>query len=147
MSSQGSLTLFNISWIFWSKNKHLVLFTVFLNYFQSTRLLVDLYFSRPLLQLMFYQLFEYLEILIIFEFFSQVLLIALANESTAFSSDSTLVRKEVSIIVMFLIMSLMNTFSSALSLMIEHFLLRIYCFSIGILMVKEVWSKTSLHSG
>ena len=73
----------------------------------------------------------------IFEFFSQVLSIALANELMVFSSDSILVRKKVSIIVIFLIMSLINIFSSILPLMIEHFLLRIYHFSIGIVMVRE----------
>ena len=146
MSSQRSLALFDISWIFWSKNMCLVLFTIFLNCFQSTKLLDNLYFSRFLLQFISHQLFECLEMLTIFEFFSQALLIAKVNESMVILSDSTSVRLEVSMVIKSLIISLMNAFSSTLPLAIKHFLLWICCSLIGIEMVSGVWSNDNLHS-
>jgi len=54
MSFHSPPFLFEISWIFWSKNNYFVLLTVFLNCFQSSNLLVDLYFSRSLLQFRFH---------------------------------------------------------------------------------------------
>ena len=59
----------------------------------------------------------------IFELFSQALSMAVANEVTVFSSNLKLVSIEESIVEMLLITSLMNTFSFALSLAIEYFLL------------------------
>ena len=59
----------------------------------------------------------------IFELFSQALSMAVANELTVFSSNLKLVSIEESIVEMLLITSLMNTFSFALSLAIEYFLL------------------------
>lgn len=50
---------------------------------------------------------------------------AVVNESMAFSSDLKSVRMEMLMVVISLIMSLMNTFSSALLLVIEGFLIRI----------------------
>ena len=67
---------------------------------------------------------------------------AVAKESTAFSSDSTLVRKE-----MLLIKSLMNAFSFILPLVIVHFLLWICRSLSGIEMVRGAWSNNNLHSG
>ena len=87
MSSQDPLFLFDISWIFWLKNKCLVLLTVFLNCFQSSSFLINLYFSRSLLQFKSHQLFECLVTLTIFEFFSHVFSMALTNELTTFSSE------------------------------------------------------------
>ena len=92
ISFQGPLALFDISWIFWSKNNHLVHLTVFLNCFQSAKLLIVLYFSKSLLQLVFHQLFKCFKILMILEFLSQALSIALANESMIFSTDLVLDR-------------------------------------------------------
>ena len=59
----------------------------------------------------------------IFEFFSQALSMAIAKKSTAFSSNLTLVRIEVSMDKILLIKSLMNTFSSVLFLAIVCILL------------------------
>jgi len=57
----------------------------------------------------------------IFEFFSQALLMAKMNELMAFLSDLMSVKLEVLMVVMSLIMFLMNAFSSTLPLIIEHF--------------------------
>ena len=143
MSSQDSLFLFNISWIFWLKNEYLVLLTIFLNYFQSSSLLVDLHFSKSLLQFKSHQLFECLVILMIFEFFSYVSLMALVNELTIFSSESMLVKLLVLIVLIFLIKSLIKDFSSTLPLMIEYFLLWTYSSTIGIVTVRGAWSEHS----
>ena len=147
MSSQDFLFLFNISWIFWSKNECLVLLTVFLNFFQSSSLLVNLYFSRSLLQFKFHQLFKYLVILTIFEFFSHIFSMALANELTIFLSESMSVRLLVLIVLIFLIKFLMKNFSSTLPLMIEHFLLWMCSSTICIVTVRGVWSEDSCQSG
>ena len=118
-----------------------------MNCFQSARLLVDLWFSRSLLQFISYQLFECLEILTIFEFFSQALSMVVVKELTVFSSDLMLVRIEVLIDMMLLIKSLMNTFPSALPLAIVCFLLWIYRSLNGVEMVRGAWSNDNLHSG
>jgi len=57
----------------------------------------------------------------IFDFFFQALLMAIENESMIFSSDLMSDKLEVLIVEMFLIISLMNDFSSVLSLAIEYF--------------------------
>ena len=146
ISSHGPLDLNKISWIFWSKKECLVFFTVFLNCFQSAKLLIDLWFSRSLLQFISHQLFECLEILTIFEFFSQALSIVVMKELTAFSSNLISVRIEVLIDKMLLIKSLMNTFPSALLLAIVCFLLWI-CRSLNrVEMVRGAWSNDNLHS-
>ena len=147
MSSHDPLFLFEISWIFWSKNDHFILLTIFLNCFQSSNLLVDLYLLRFILQFESYQLFECLVILMIFEFLSHVLLMALAIELITFSSDSTLVKLFESIDLIALIKLLMKDFSSLLSLIIKHFLFWTYSSIIGIVMVSGVWSKNKYQSG
>ena len=82
----------------------------------------------------------------IFEFFSQVLLIAKANKLTVISSNLMSIILEMSMVVKFLIMSLMNIFSSILLLAIEYFLLWICCSLIEIEIVSEAWFNNNLHS-
>jgi len=86
MRSHGPPFLFVISWIFWSKNEHFVLLTIFLNCFQSSKLLVNLYFSRSLLQFKSHQLFEYMVILTIFEFLFYISSMVLASKLMTFST-------------------------------------------------------------
>jgi len=137
ISSQSPLALFNVSWIFWSKNKYLMLLTVFLNCFQSATLLVNLYFSKSLLQLVFHQLFEYLKILTILEFLFQVFSKIQANKLTIFSRDLISDRLKTLMKKMSLIKSLINDISFSLSLLIEHLQLSVYYSSIGIIIVRE----------
>jgi len=143
ISFQGPLALFNISWIFWSKNNCLVYLTVFL---KSAKLLVNLYFSKSLLQLISHQLFKCLEILIILKFLFQALSMVLANKMMTFSRDLVLDSLEVLMNEMSLIKSLMNDFSSLLSLTIECLQLLMCCFLIEIVTVREAWSDNNLHS-
>ena len=93
--------------------------TVFLNCFQSAKLLVDLNFSKFLLQFESHQLLECFEMLMILEFFSQDLSMTLMNESMAFSNKHISDILEVSMNEIFLIRFLMNDFSSLLSLEID----------------------------
>jgi len=122
MRSHSPPFLFMISWIFWSKNECFILLTVFLNFFQSSKLLVNLYFLRSLLQFKSYQLFECMVILTIFKFLSYVSSMMLASKLTTFSNNSTLVKLFVSIALISLIKLLMKDFSFSLPLMIDCFL-------------------------
>ena len=138
--------MFNISWIFWLKNKCLVYLTVFLNCFQSARLWVDLYFSKSLLQLKSHQFFKYLEILIILEFLSQAYSTVLANNSMTFSRAMMSDKLKVSIDEISLIKFLMNDFSFLLSLVMDYLWFSEYYSLIGMVTVREAWSNNSLHS-
>ena len=122
MRFYGHPFLFAISWIFWSKNKCFVLLTVFLNFFQSSKLLVDLYFSRSLLQFKSHQLFKCMVILTIFKFLSHISSMVLASKLTTFSSNLTSVKLFVSMALISLIKLLIKDFSSPLPLTINCFL-------------------------
>ena len=139
--------LFMISWIFWSKNECFILLTVFLNCFQSSKLLVDLYFSRSLLQFKSHQLFKYMVILTIFEFLFYISSMVLASKLMTFSSDSTLVKLFVSIALISLIKSLMKDFSFLLPLMIDCFLFWTYFLMIGMVIVSGAWSEDKCQLG
>ena len=119
--------------------------TIFLNCFQSARLWVNLYFSKSLLQLKSHQLFECLEILMILEFLSQAYSTVLVNNSTIFFRTMVSDRLEVLMNTISLIKFLMNDFSSLLSLVIDCLWFSEYS-SIGIVIVRGVWSDNSLHS-
>lgn len=123
-----------------------MILTFFLNYFQSSRLLVNLYLSRSLLQLESYQLFEYLVMLTVFEFLSHIFSMAFMNKKTTFSSDSISDKLLVSIILIALIKSEINDFSSLLPLIIEYFLLGTCSSTIRIVMVRGALSEDSCHS-
>ena len=123
ISSQGLLLLLEISWIFWSKKDYLIFLTVFLNCFQSSIYLVDLYFSSLHLQLLSHQLLECLVILMIFDFSSHIFSIEQVRLRTTFSSnftlDISLVLTELIVLTRFSIKDL----SSLLSLIIVCFLI------------------------
>ena len=119
----------------------------FLNCFQLSMLLVNLYFSRCQLQLLFYQLLECLMILTTFKFSSHILSIEQARIRTIFSSKSTFNRLLVSIELIDLMSSSMKVFSSSLSLTIICFLVWIYTLIIGIVTVRKAWSDIRYHSG
>ena len=146
MSSQEPLLLLEISWIFWSKKDYLVLLTVLLHCFQSLICLVDLYFSRSHLQFSFHQLLKCLVILMIFEFSSHILSIEWARVKTMFSRDLTSDRLLVLIEMIVLMSLLMKVFSSSLSLIIIHFLVWICSLTIGMVIVRKVWSEMRHHS-
>jgi len=147
MSSHRPCFLLVISWIFRSKNAHLVLLTVFLNCFQSLICFVTLYFSRFLLQLAFNQLLDCLVMLTIFKFFSQISFIVWANNWTISSKESIFDKLLVSISLKALINSVTKFFSSSLSLMIAHFLIWICSSKIGMVIVSGAWSETRHHLG
>ena len=92
ISSQRPCLLLEISWILRSKYEYFVFLIVFLNCFQSSMLLVNLYSSRSLLQLMSHQLLKYFVMLTDFKFFTHILSIKSARLRTTFSSHSTLDR-------------------------------------------------------
>jgi len=70
----------------------------------------------------------------------------LVNDSTTFSRAMVLDRLKVLMDEIFLIKSLMNGFSSSLPLVINC-LQFLECSSIGIVIVRGVWSNNSFHSG
>ena len=81
-------------------------------------LLVDLYFSRFLLQFISYQLLEYFVILNVFKFFTYIIFIELARLKITFSSYSTSDKSLISISLK----ALKNILSSSLSLTNVYFL-------------------------
>ena len=90
--------------------------------FQSLILLDNLYFSKLLLQLLFYQLLEYFVILTIFQFFIQICSNKLAKAEIIFSRHLTSCIISVSISLITSITSLIKVYSFLLSLMIVCFL-------------------------
>ena len=146
MSSQGSLSLVKISWIFLSKKDYLVFLTIFLNCFQSSILLVNLYFSRYWLQLLSHQLLKYLVILINFKFSFHILSMEWARVRMMFLSKLTFNRLLVSIELINLMSFSMKVFSSSLSLTIVHFLIWICTLMIGMVIVRGAWSDIRHYS-
>ena len=120
---------------------------MFLNCFQSSNLLDDLYFLRSLLQFTSHQLFEYLVILMILAFFSHVLSMVLVKELMTFLSNSTSDKLFVLIDLKALIKSLIKDFSSLLPLMIKFFLVWMCSSTIGIVIVSRAWSEVKCYSG
>ena len=145
ISSQGPHLLLAISCILLSKKVCLVILTVFRKDFQSLRFLDDLYFIRLLLQSSFHWLFEYFVTLIDLEFLSYACLTELAKELTVFSSWLESDRLEVSSSLRELVTSLINA-ASLLFLMIDHLKEFTNSSTMGILMVREVWSDVRHHS-
>ena len=138
MSSQGPCFLFVISWILRLKNCHFIFLTIFWNHFQSSKLLDNLYFSKSLLQLLFYQLLKCLVMLMTFEFLSQETSTAEAKSLTALSRLAMFDMLDVLIFLMEIVRSLTNINSSLLSLIMEC-LLELMCSSIiGMIMVRGV---------
>jgi len=146
MSFQGLLSLLEISRIFLSKKNYLVFLTVFLNCFQSSILLVDLYFSRCQLQLLSHQLLECLVILTTFKFSFHILFMEWVRVRTGFLSKLTFNRSLILIELIDLMSSSMNIFSSSLSLTIICFLVWICSLTIGMVTVKGAWSDIRCHS-
>lgn len=104
------------------KNEHLVFLIIFLNCFQFSKLLVNLYFSRFLLQFISHQLLKCFVMLIVFEFFIHILFIKLIKLRTTFSSCSMLDKSLISMSLKASINSLTNILFSLLFLTIICFL-------------------------
>jgi len=82
----------------------------------------------------------------IFKFFSQVLLTALAKSLTALSKLVISDRLDILRFLMDIVMSLMKDASSFLFLMIECLVELTLSSTIGIVMIREVWSSMRHHS-
>ena len=147
MSSQGSRLLFEISWILRSKKCYFIFLTVQQNCFQSSKFFENLYFSKSLLQLLFHQLLEYLVILMVFTFFSQVISTTLANSLTVQSRLVISDAKEVLMLLNDDVRSLINVTSSSLSLTIDCLLVLVHSSIMGIVIVRDVWLDDNLQSG
>jgi len=122
MRAQSPQPLLVISWIFRLKNACFVFLTIYLNCFQSLICFDDLYFSISLLQLAFYQLFDHLVILTVFECWAHKISMAWVMDWTELLREVVSVMLKVSITLKDLISSLMNFFFSSLSLIIVCFL-------------------------
>ena len=146
ISFHGLWLLLAISWIFRSKNTCLVFLTIVLNCFQFSIYLKDLHLSRYLVYLLSYHLLECLIILTIFELLIQICSVVWARDKTVFSRNSIFEILFVLISLKALINSSTNFFSSLLFLTIVCFLVWTYSLRIGIITVREAWSKTSFHS-
>ena len=121
MSSQGPFFLI-ILLILLSKNSHLVLLTVPLKIFQSSRHLDCWYLLRSLLQLLFHYALERFVMLMFLEFLNQILSIL---KTIFYTTDSRFSMLEMEHMSMFLreeIISLIKEHSSLLFLIKEHFL-------------------------
>ena len=88
MSSQGPWLLLATFWILVSKKALLVVLTIFLNNFQSSRHLNSQYMLRDRLQSLFYHILEYFVILTLLALAFQARLILAANRLTTCSRDS-----------------------------------------------------------
>ena len=146
MRAHGPQPLLVISWIFRSKSIHFVFLTIFLNCLQSLIYFEDLYFSRSLLQFKSHQLLECLVILTVFEYWAYKLSIVWVMVWTELLNETISKMLDVLISWIWLISSLMNFFSSLLSLTSECFLVWICFLNIGIQIVRGVWSEMSLYS-
>ena len=122
MRSQGLQFLNVISWIFSSKNTHLVFLTVPLNVFQSLICLEVLYFDSADWYSSFHYSFECFVILMHFECFYHKRFEILINSWTASSSDSLSINWELWILLTLYTSSEINIKSSLLTLMMVHLL-------------------------
>ena len=89
MSSQSPQFFNTISWILSLKNNYFVLFIVFLNAFQFSICLDDLYFASLVWQSSFYYTLECLVILIHFENLYQIISDLFANSCTGRNRPAT----------------------------------------------------------
>ena len=121
MSFQGPFFLI-ILLILLLKNSCLVLLTIPLKIFQSSRYLDCQYLLRSLLQLSFHHALEHFVMLIFLEFLNQILSILKAIFCTTDSRFSTLEMECVSMFLREEMISLIKECSSSLFLIKEHFL-------------------------
>ena len=146
MSSQGPFFL-TISLILLSKNSCLVLLTIPLKIFQSSRCLDCWYLLRSLLQLSFHYALEHFVMLTFLEFLNQILSILKAIFCTTDSRFSTLEMEYVSMFLREEMISLIKEHSSLLFLIKECFLV-CNCSSIMEMSTDiRAWSEVSLQLG
>ena len=119
--------------------------TIFLNFFQFSSHLKDLYLLRSLLQLVFHQLLECFIILTILEYLAYILSVVWAIDWMAFLSESISEILSVLIDLSTLMSLLTKFFSLLLSLTIIHYLVWICSSNIEMVTISVAWSETSLY--
>ena len=147
MSSQGPQLLLATSWILVSKKALLVVLTIFLNNFQSSRHLDSQYILRDRLQSLFHHILECFVILTLLALAFQACLILAANRLITCSRDSRSKRFVVSSDLKTQMTSLMNSSSSSLFFDRENLEVIMCSSSMGIVIVRETWSEMSLQDG
>ena len=146
MSSQGLQLLLAIFWILMSKNDILVVLTVFLNNFQSLRLLDSLYLLRDQLQSSFHHFLECFVMLTFLTLAFQAYLVLATSKLITCSKDSWFKRFKVLRDLMIEETSLMN--ASFLSLFFGNKSLTVWTNSSSMKMVtvRGAWSEVSCQS-
>ena len=147
MSSQGPQLLLATSWILVSKKALLVVLTIFLNDFQSSRHLDSQYILRDRLQSLFHHILECFVILTLLALVFQACLILAANRLMTCSRDSQSTRFVVSSNLKTQVTSLMNSSSSLLFFDRENLEVITCSSSMGIVIVRGAWSEMSLQDG
>ena len=109
-----------------SKKMHLDFLTIFLNFFQFSRLQDYQYLLRFLWQSLFHHTLECLVMLAILECLSQVFLILIESSWTIFLRVSVLGMDDMSKLLIKRVSFLRNWFSLLLSLMRDHHFVDIY---------------------
>jgi len=135
ISSHGLHFLFEILLILSSKKMHFVLLTIFLNFFQSSRLWNCQYLLISVQQSLFHHALECLVILMYLEYLNQILLILKTSTWTMFSKASMLWIWDMSICLTELASSSMKWFFSLLFLIRDHFFIGIHSSNIKMLTV------------
>jgi len=137
MSSQGPWLLLAISWILMLKKILLVILTILLKDFQSSRLLDVLYLSNDCIHSLFYHCLKYFIVLVHLAFFLQACLILDMNRLTRSSNLSQSNRLEESRFLIITIASLTRVAFSSLFFGIKNLDEMMFSTVIGIVTVSE----------
>ena len=147
MSSQGLQLLLAIFWILVSKNVLLVDLTIYLNDFQSSRVLDSLYLLKDWLQSSFHHFLECLVMLMFLALENQAYSSPDASELTVCSSDSRFVINKVLRDLNMEMTSLTNFSSSLLFLSIVSLKDWMNSSVMEMVIVRSAWSDVSCQSG
>jgi len=147
ISSHGLHFLFVISSILSSKKVCLDFLTMLLKSFQFSRLHVCWYLFSVWWQSLFHQALKCLVILTIFKYLNYMSSILITKYQTTFSKDSASWMDVVFKFLMTWMRSSMNWFSSSLSLISDHCLVKMFSLLMGMSTVIGAWLDESLHSG
>ena len=145
INSYGPHFLFAILFILLSKKVYLEFFTIFLKFFQFSRLYVCWYLFSVLWQFSFHQVLKCLVILTIFEYLNYMSSILIERFQTISFKNS---ESQMDVVFKFLIIWIRsNWFSLSLSLIRDWCLVKICSSLIVISTVIGAWSDESLQSG
>ena len=130
-----------------SKNDLLVILTVLMNDFQSSRLLDSLYLLREWLQSSFHHFLECFVMLTLLALAFQACSTLAASELTTCSRDSWFKRFEVLRDLKIRAASLMNASFSLLFFGNKNLEVRTSSSIMGMVIIRDAWSEVSHHSG